>query len=79
MDMNQPSSEPRKRHRFLGSRASFILLAFLGMIGYLLTTEHRGHVILALPWLFVLACPFMHVFMHGGHGHHHHDKDGGKR
>ncbi len=49
------------------------------MIGYLLTTEHRGHVILALPWLFVLACPFMHVFMHGGHGHHHHDKDGGKR
>ncbi len=78
MDSNQPRSEPRKQRRFLGSRASFVLLAFLGMIGYLLTTEHRGHVILALPWLFVLACPLMHVFMHGGHGHHH-DRDGGKQ
>lgn len=22
-----------------------------------------------LPWLLVLACPLMHLFMHGGHGH----------
>ncbi|WP_375177351.1 DUF2933 domain-containing protein [Marinobacter mobilis] len=29
-----------------------------------------------LPWLLVLACPLMHIFMHsggGGHGRHHHD------
>jgi hypothetical protein len=23
-----------------------------------------------LPWLLILACPLMHVFMHGGHGGH---------
>jgi hypothetical protein len=23
-----------------------------------------------LIWLPLLACPLMHVFMHGGHGHH---------
>jgi hypothetical protein len=24
-----------------------------------------------LPFLVVLACPLMHLFMHHGHGHHH--------
>jgi hypothetical protein len=24
-----------------------------------------------LPWLFLAACPLMHLFMHGGHGHGH--------
>ena len=23
-----------------------------------------------LPWLLLLACPFLHVFMHGGHRGH---------
>jgi hypothetical protein len=26
----------------------------------------------ALPYLLLLACPLMHVFMHRGHGGHHH-------
>jgi hypothetical protein len=25
-----------------------------------------------LPWLFLAACPLMHMFMHHGHGGHHH-------
>jgi hypothetical protein len=25
----------------------------------------------ALPYLVFLACPLMHIFMHGGHGHGH--------
>jgi hypothetical protein len=24
-----------------------------------------------LPWLLILACPLMHLFMHHGHGHGH--------
>jgi hypothetical protein len=24
-----------------------------------------------LPWLFLAACPLMHMFMHHGHGRHH--------
>jgi hypothetical protein len=31
-----------------------------------------------LPWLFLAACPFMHFFMHHGHGgHDHRDGRGG--
>jgi hypothetical protein len=29
-----------------------------------------------LVWLPLLACPLMHLFMHGGHGDHHHHSDG---
>jgi hypothetical protein len=29
-----------------------------------------------LPYLFLLACPLMHFFMHGGHGSHHSDDKG---
>lgn len=47
-------------------------LAALGLIGaasYFLLMEHRQHVWQYLPFLILLACPFMHIFMHGGHGH----------
>jgi hypothetical protein len=31
-----------------------------------------------LPYLFLLACPLMHRFMHGHHGaHKSHDRDAG--
>jgi hypothetical protein len=36
---------------------------------FFLLEEHRAHMLGALPYLFLLACPLMHVFMH--HGHHH--------
>ena len=36
--------------------------------GVLLLTEHTAHVFGVLPWLLILACPLMHIFMH--HGHH---------
>jgi len=35
-------------------------------IGY----DHRVHVIGALPYLMLLACPLMHLFMMHGHGGH---------
>lgn len=48
-------------------------LAALGLIAaasYFLLIEHREHVWQFLPYLILLACPFMHLFMHGGHGGH---------
>ena len=33
-------------------------------------TEHTAHVFGALPYVLLLACPLMHVYMHGGHGDH---------
>jgi hypothetical protein len=60
----------RREHRgsFLTSRAGLVLIAFLAIGGYFLWAEHRGHVVAFLPWLLLLACPLLHVFMHGGHG-----------
>lgn len=43
---------------------------FAAIAGFLLLYEHLAHVVEWLPWLFLLACPLLHVFMHGGHGDH---------
>lgn len=49
-------------------------LALAG-IGLLLFTGHRAHALDILAYLFLLACPLMHMFMHHGrHGHHHGDE-----
>jgi hypothetical protein len=49
-----------------------VLLVFLAIAGFYLMTEHTAHVFGALPYLLILACPLMHIFMHGGHGGHGH-------
>ena len=46
-------------------------LAFFGfcaIAAVFLIYEHAVHVLGALPYLLLLACPLMHLFMH--HGHH---------
>ena len=47
--------------------AALLIAALVG--GFFLYTEHRAHLFGVLPFLLLLACPLMHVFMH--HGHHH--------
>ena len=69
-DLHQSHSEGRG---FLTSRAGLVLIAFLAIGGVLLFTEHRAHVLGALPYLLLPACLLMHFFMHGGHGGHRHD------
>ncbi len=62
------------------SRASLVFIGFLVIAGALLFTEHRAHVLGLLIWLPLLACPLMHMFMHGGHGHHgSHDQQNDQR
>ena len=68
----------RGSQSFLTSRAGLVMLGFLAIGFVLLFTEHRAHVLGALPFLFLLACPLMHVFMHGGH-HHEHDSSSGSK
>jgi hypothetical protein len=41
---------------------------FLAIAVFFLWQEHRAHLLGALPWLLLLACPAMHFFMHRGHG-----------
>jgi hypothetical protein len=45
-----------------------VLIAFIAIAGFYLLAEHRAHVFGVLPWLLLLACPLLHLFMHGGHG-----------
>lgn len=49
-----------------------VMLAIIA--AFFLLREHWGHIAGRWPYLLLLACPLMHLFMHGGHGHAgHHD------
>jgi hypothetical protein len=50
------------------SRTGLVLLVFLGIAAFFLITEHRAHALSVLPFLFVLLCPLLHLFLHGRHG-----------
>lgn len=54
------------------SRTNIALIVFLVIAAFFLLAEHRAHLsgwFPYWPYLLVLACPLMHLFMHGGHGH----------
>ncbi len=82
--MNQNLTPPSRWRSPMGI---FMLVA--GAVGvYYLLTEHLTHVTQAIPYLFLLACPLMHLFghhhgghgTHGGHGEpHQHDEKPAKR
>jgi DUF2933 family protein len=55
---------------WLSSRTGPVLLGFLAIAAFFLITEHRAHLLGILPYLLLLACPLLHLFMHGGHGGH---------
>ena len=62
-----PPTVTETSHRSRWVFGGFALLAVL-----LLAFEHSMHLsglIGWLPYLILLVCPLMHLFMHGGHGH----------
>jgi hypothetical protein len=67
-------------------RARWILIGFIAIAAYFLITEHKAHLsglLYYLPFLLLLACPLMHLFMHSGHGNHgdahkHGGREGGR-
>lgn len=69
----------KKKNPFNGQRLALVLFIIIG--GFFLWTEHRAHLLGALPFLILLLCPLMHFFMHRGHGHSsdgHDDQEKGK-
>jgi hypothetical protein len=53
------------------STVRWVFIGFLLVAGYFLIMEHRAHlggVLYYLPFLLLLACPFLHLLHHGGHG-----------
>ena len=67
--MNAETFQRELRNRFSPAGkwayAGFVLIA-----GFLLFSEHRAHFFGVLPYLLLLACPLLHIFMHRGHGEH---------
>lgn len=47
----------------------FITIVLIVAALYFLFVEHSAHVFPYLPYLIILLCPLMHLFMHKGHGH----------
>ncbi|MDR6383784.1 DUF2933 domain-containing protein [Paraburkholderia caribensis] len=66
MDETTHGSRP-----FWKSRSAIALLVFATIALFLLFSEHRAHFLGVLPYLLLLSCPLMHLFMHHGHGHGH--------
>lgn len=66
MDHNHHIQDTERQSRV----AKWVLIGFLAIAAFFLWTEHRAHILGILPYLLVLACPLMHLFHHGGHGHH---------
>lgn len=72
-ELSQHDSEPKG---FWSSRYAVGLLVLGAIAAYFLLSEHRAHFFGALPYLLLLACPLMHLFMHHGHGSHGHHHGG---
>ena len=66
-DRSRHDSEPKG---FWGSRYSIGLIVLGAIAAYFLLSEHRAHLFAALPFLLLLACVGIYVFMHRGHGGH---------
>ena len=50
--------------------ASLGLCLFLAIAAFFLWKEHRAHLLGAMPYVLLLLCPVIHLFMHRGHGGH---------
>lgn len=75
----EPSAQDKHDHHY-ERRVAWAWWVFAAIALFYLWSEHRAHLFGVLPYLFLLACPLMHLFMHGRHGghggHRHHGANG---
>lgn len=64
------SENGEKPPGFWTSKTGLAAIAFLLIAAFFLLSEHRAHAFGYLPFLLLLACPLLHMLMHGGHGGH---------
>lgn len=72
---NSSSHHDQSPPPFWRSRYAVGLLIMGAVATWYFWAEHRAHLLGALPYLILLACPLMHMFMHRGHGEHQHQRD----
>ncbi|MGC4411089.1 DUF2933 domain-containing protein (plasmid) [Rhizobium rosettiformans] len=68
--IRQSSNDDQPPRRI--SATNIVLWGFLAIGAFYLIAEHRANLLGWLPWLIILACPLLHIFMHGRHGGHDH-------
>ncbi len=62
---------------FWRTAGGFAAIGFGAVAAFFLFSEHRAHVFGILPYLLLLACAVMMMFMHHGHtGADHDDRSG---
>lgn len=82
MNPHDDHKDCEHKQSWLFSRTGLVTCGFLAAIAFLMATGHTAHLLGAVPYLLLLACPLMHIFMmsghggHGCHGHHHEHKHG---
>lgn len=71
--MTHEHPQPQQPHQKASLR-NWVFWGFIAIAAFFLFSEHRAHALGALPFLLLLACPIMHIFMHRDHGKgHRHD------
>jgi len=71
--MNHEHQHRQNGGNGMGFKIRWVFIAFLAIAAYFLIAEHKAHLsgyLYYLPYLLLLACPLLHIFMHGGHGGH---------
>jgi hypothetical protein len=61
---HDPPAPGRRRGRIAFAMIALVAAAFL-------PSEHRTHILGLLSYALLVACPLMHFFHHGRHGHGH--------
>ena len=65
-----PSTQAKAwRTRLVGTPLGWVITLALAALGAYLLATHGRHVLSALPYLLLMACPLMHLFMQSGHRH----------
>ncbi len=75
-DLPLEKSQEIRAHRH-EQKSRWALWFFAAIALFYLLSEHQAHFFGALPYLLLLACPLMHLFMHhGAHSDHKHQDSG---
>lgn len=68
-------SEGSASESWLFSRTGIATIVAVSVLSFLIYQGHGAHLLGFLPYLLILSCPLMHIFMHGGHGGRQHNEE----
>jgi hypothetical protein len=62
--MHENTTQHHPPPGFWSTRYAAGVVVVGAIAAYFLLTEHLAHVVEALPYVLLLACPIVHIFMH---------------